>query len=148
MKRFISIIILSLTLIGTNSCSKKEGAQSLSKVSAPNWAVDTTGKYPLSMTAVVKVPVGIVVDISEADQIGAFCGDECRGLGSLIKTGTASVFFIMIHGTGLEQVPISFRYYSVKNSRMYDTAAFLDFEIDGNYGTIDAPEELDIKLRR
>jgi hypothetical protein len=97
------------------------------------------------MTAVVRVPVSIGADISETDQIGAFCGDECRGLGSLIKTGATSVFFIMIHGTGLEQTPISFRYYSSGNSRLYDTGPFLNFEIDGNYGTIYIPKVLDIK---
>lgn len=145
MKRFISIMILLLMLIGTDSCSKQDNSQSLSNVTAPNWEIDTTGKYPLSMTAVVKLPVSIAADISESDQIGAFCGDECRGLGSLIKTGTASVFFIMIHGTGLELVPISFRYYSSKNSRLYDTAPFLNFEIDGNYGTVDNPGVPDMK---
>lgn len=145
MKRFISIMILLLMLIGADSCSKQDNGQSLSNVSAPNWEIDTTGKYPLSMTAVVKLPVSIAADISESDQIGAFCGDECRGLGSLIKTGTASVFFIMIHGTGMEQTLISFKYYNFRDSHLYGTGAFLNFTVDGNYGTVDDPEVLNMK---
>lgn len=146
MKRFISIMILLLVLIGTDSCSKQDNNQSLSNVSAPNWEIDTTGKYPLSMTAVVKLPVSIAADVSESDQIGAFCGDECRGVGTFIETSTTSVFFIMIHGTAADQSKkISFKYYSSQNSYLYSTDAFLNFTVDGNYGTVDEPEVLDMK---
>ena len=145
MKKFVSITTLLLILTGFSSCGKHNDNQSLSKVPAPKWEIDTTGKYPLSMTAVVKLPVGIAANISEGDKIGAFCGDECRGLGSLIKTGATSVFFVLIHGTGMEQTRISFRYYSSQNSYLYSTDAFLDFKTDGNYGTIDGPEVLNVK---
>ena len=97
------------------------------------------------MTAVVRVPPGITPDISETDKIGAFSGDECRGLGTLVGTGPTSVFFILIHGIASEQSKISFKYYSSQNSHIYSTNAFLDFIVDGNYGTVDHPEVLDMK---
>lgn len=145
MKKNISVVTMLLILIGFSSCGKHDDNPGLPRVPAPNWELDTTGKYPLTMTAVVKMPVGIAADISETDMIGAFCGDECRGLGSLIETGTTSVFFVLIHGTGTEQPRISFRYYSSHNSYLYSTNAFLYFKIDGNYGTINGPEVLDVK---
>lgn len=145
MKKYISVITLLLILIGYSSCGKHDGIDSIPQVAAPDWTVDTTGKYPLSMTAVVQVPSDTRADISEADKIGAFSGDECRGLGTLIGTGPTSVFFIMIHGTAAEQSKISFKYYSSQKSYLYSTDAFLDFNIDGNYGTIDGPEVLDVK---
>ena len=145
MKNYISVILLLLVITGFCSCKKHDGTDSMPEVPAPDWTVDTTGKYPLSMTVVVQVPPGITPDISEADKIGAFSGDECRGVGTLIETGTTSVFFIMIHGTATEQNKISFKYYSSQNAHVYSTNAFLDFIVDGNYGTVDDPEVLDMK---
>ena len=132
-------------LIGFSSCKKQDGTDSPPQVPAPDWTVDTTGKYPLSMTAVVQVPPGITPDISETDKIGAFFEDECRGLGTLVGTGTTSVFFILIHGIASEQSKISFKYYNSENRHIYSTNAFLDFTVDENYGTVDSPEVLNMK---
>jgi hypothetical protein len=145
MKKYISVIILLLILTGFGSCNKHDGTDSLPQVPAPDWTVDTTGKYPLSMTAVIQVPQSIMPDISETDIIGAFSGDECRGLGTLVGTGTTSVFFILIHGIASEQSKFSFKYYSSQNPHIYSTNAFLDFIVDGNYGTVDNPEVPDMK---
>lgn len=144
MKRYISVIALLLILIKFSGCKKEDGTEEAPPPTA-DWTVDTTGKYPLSMTAVVQVPPGIRPDVSETDKIGAFSGDECRGLGTLIRTGTTPVFFLMIHGTGTEQTKINFKYYSSQNSHLYSTTAFLDFAVDGNYGTVDNPKVLDME---
>jgi len=145
MKKYISVIALLLLLVGFSSCKKQGGTEEKAPPPAPDWTVDSTGKYPLSMTAVVQLPPGIIANISETDKIGAFLGNECRGLGSFIRTGPTSVFFIMIHGTDAEQSKISFKYHSSQNSNLYSTTSFLNFTVDGNYGTIVAPKVLDLE---
>ncbi|MEO9003945.1 MAG: hypothetical protein ABI288_04375 [Ginsengibacter sp.] len=145
MKKYILVIILLLILTGFGSCKKHNDTDSLTQVPAPDWTMDTTGKYPLSMTAVVQVSPDITPDVSETDKIGAFSGDECRGIGTLVGTGNTSVFFILIHGIASEQSKISFKYYSSQSPHIYRTNAFLDFIVDGNYGTVDNPEVPDMK---
>jgi hypothetical protein len=146
MKKSFSVIALLLVLIGYSSCKKQEGMEEKPPLPALIWTVDSTGKYPLSMTAVVKLPPDIINMVSETDKIGAFIGDECRGLGTLVRTGTTSVFFIMIHGDAAEQSKISFKYNSSKNPSYYTTYPFLNFTVDGNYGTVDDPKVLEMEL--
>ncbi|HVX00415.1 MAG TPA: hypothetical protein VHA52_08280, partial [Candidatus Babeliaceae bacterium] len=62
-----------------------------------------------------------------------------------VHNGTISAFFILIHGTAAEQSKISFKYYTSWKSNLYQTDAFLDFSVDGNYGTADGPQVLDLK---
>lgn len=136
------ILIGMLLFIGMAGCKKHD---TLPKIPAPVWTVDNTGKYPESMTAVVQVPDKLKPYITKTDQIGAFVGEECRGTGTWVHNGAISAFFILIHGTAAEQSKISFKYYTSWKSNLYQTDAFLDFSVDGNYGTADGPQVLDLK---
>lgn len=113
--------------------------------SRPQWTVDTTGKYPVTMTAVVELPLPMQYYVQSTDEIGAFIGNECRGVGTFVRSDTSKVFFIMIHGTASEQAKISFKYYSTWTSYLYNTDAFLNFTMDGNFGTVDAPAILNLR---
>lgn len=140
------IMLLSvILLIGMTGCKKHH---TLPRVPSPTWTVDNTGKYPVSMTAVVQVPEDLRTYLQESDKIGAFVGDECRGTGTWIHTGNVSAFFILIHGTSSEQSKIRFKYYFSWKSNLYETAPFLDFTVDGNFGSVDAPQILDLKPRK
>lgn len=142
MKKYYIVIGCVILLACAMSCKK---SHRLPKVPSPNWTVEDMGKYPASMTAVVQVPESLQKHIQNDDKIAAFIGEECRGTGALVTTGSVSAFFILIHGTSSEQSKISFKYYTAGRSNMYETAATLDFTVDGNYGTADVPEILDLK---
>lgn len=151
MKKDISHITLLLALMavlitaGISSCSKDRDS-GYAKVPAPDWKEDMTGKYPASMTAVVQLPENLLPASQVEDKLAAFIKDECRGTGVMVKVNdTTSVFYVMIHGTAAEQTKISFKYYSKKDSYLYTTNDFLDFSIDGNYGTVDEPAILDLQ---
>lgn len=143
MRKYKSVIFLLLVVIGWSSCKKED---SIPQSPPPNWTVDSVGKYPLSMTAIVKVSKDITPEISESDEMGAFLGEECRGTGTFIETDSTFVFFIMIHGTVADQgKKMSFKYYNSQKSWLYGTEAFLNFTTDGSYGTVDNPEVLKMK---
>ena len=92
-----------------------------------------------------EVPENLQPYIQQADKIGAFIGEECRGLGTLVKIDSASaVFFVLIQGAVTERSKISFKYYSSLKSNMYATTPFLEFIVDGNYGTADVPKILNL----
>jgi hypothetical protein len=136
-------IILSIS-VAISSCRKDKGA-----TAPPDWKEDATGKYPVSMTAVVQLPQKLVSNIHPADKIAAFINDECRGVGVQVNIrDSVPVFYIMIHGTSSEQQKIGFKYYSARNSYLYTTNYFLDFAPDDNYGTIDKPAMLDLKISK
>lgn len=137
---FIVVIILSISLV-TSSCSKDNGI-----TSPPDWKEDTTGKYPVSMTAVVQLPQHLANNIHPEDKVAAFINNECRGIGVQLNIpDSVPVFYVMIHGTSAEQQKVAFKYYSKRISYLFTTNYFLDFIPDGNYGTIDKPAMLSLK---
>ena len=99
------------------------------------------------MTAVVTLPDNIKGKQQSGDKMGAFINNECRGTATLVNvSSTNAVFFVMIHGTSSEVGKIQFKYYSAATEYMYETFEFLDFKMDGNYGTADTPATLDLHV--
>lgn len=135
------ILLLLIVTINTSSCKK---SNSQPTVSPPSWSVDTSGKYPATMTAVLEAPPNMEASVADADKLGAFVGNECRGLGEIVTVNNKKIFFVMIRGTAAEQSMISFQYYQSLNSHLFKTNALLNFTVDGNYGTVDNPEVLDL----
>lgn len=142
MKNCFILLVLGTLLTGVIGCGKKHHA--LPKFPAPTWTVDETGKYPATMTAVVLVPLTLQPYVMKTDQLAAFVGEECRGTATLIRSGSVSAFFILIHGTPSEEVKLSFKYYSGWKSTLYTTGSFLKFTVDGSYGSADGPQVLDM----
>lgn len=150
MKKYFSIIAMSFLVVIGSSCKKDHNNQQppeevFTKFPAPTWKEDQTGKYPLSMTAVVAIPEKLRPSMQPGDIMGAFVKEECRGIGTMVKiNGALSVFYILIHGTASEQSKIKFSYYSKGSSYMYTTPEILDYSVDSNYGTPDAPQVLNL----
>jgi hypothetical protein len=137
----LSLVVIALSIsVAISGCRKDKGA-----TPPPDWKEDTTGKYPISMTAVVQLPQKLVSNIHPADKVAAFINDECRGIGVQVNVpDSVPVFYIMVHGTSSEQQKIAFKYYSARNSYLFTTNYFLDFVPDGNYGIIDKPAMLNL----
>lgn len=142
MKKHISIIALLFTITVFSGCKKKHV---IPVVPAPHWTVTAPGKFPASMTAVVQVPESLAPYVQSTDEMAAFSNGECRGTGVLVKGKSVLAFFVLIHGVDSVQDNISFEYYNAWYEHLYKTNDFLLFTADGNYGTVDSPEVLDLK---
>lgn len=142
----LSLVVIALSIsVAISSCSKDKQRT----VPVPDWKADTTGKYPASMTSVVQLPDGFIINRQPSDKIATFINGECRGIGIEVNIpDSLSVFYVMIRGTSSEQQKISFQYYSAMTSVLYTTGDFLNFVPDGNYGTIDKPARLDLKISK
>ena len=136
IKYFAALLLLPVCL---GSCQKEEEVYPV--YPAPAWQVDNA-KYSVNMTAVVVLPDNLLPYFQENDQVAAFVGDECRGIGELID----NAFFVTIKGTPEEDSKVFFQYYSTRNQYMYKTDATLSFEQDVIYGTADAPEVLTLNI--
>ncbi|MCP9610486.1 hypothetical protein [Coprobacter tertius] len=131
-------LTLFLFILGLNSCQKEEVYKTFPP---PVWQVEDT-KYSVNMTAVVVLPPNMQALYQKNDQIAAFVNDECRGIGQFVD----NAFFITIKGLPEEISKVSFKYYNNQNQYMYSTDAFLSFEQDAIFGTIDAPEILTLNI--
>lgn len=145
MRKYVVIIGLFFVFCLLEGCSKKDNTMSYPTFSSPDWIIDASGKYPVSMTAVVSLPDNLRSSLQSGDKLGAFVNDECRGLGVIVNVNNTSVFYVLVHGTAAEQSRIMFKYYNVKTSYMYMTSDFLTFTVDENYGTADSPQVLDLQ---
>lgn len=124
MRNILSLILLLLCL----------------DVKANYWTPDPY-KYANNMTVVGVVRFNDVEQRSEYLELGAFCGDECRGsiMAQYDNVSDTYVFYLMIYGEGNDE--ISFRCYDhridMKLDMIQDT--FVDFSANAMIGNIFEP---------
>lgn len=141
------LYILLPLLLTTGGC-KKHKNEALPRFPPPSWADETAGKYPGSMTVVLQLPNPLQAGYQEKDELAAFIGEECRGVGEPVEVNGVRLFYMLIHGVAPEDEGIIFRYYSAGDSRRYATDNPLEFEADGIYGTADQPKMLVLRAER
>ena len=90
--------------------------------------------------AVLRLPDNLAPYVAAGDELAAFIGDECRGVGQQVD----GLWYVMLKGTPDEQGMVSIRYYSAANRYLYRTAEGFEFESDGVYGTADNPVTLSL----
>lgn len=143
-KLFLLLAIAVCSILG--SCSKNSDGpddnndNTQKQYPAPNWQVSDASSLAYSMTAVIAVSDSLKQMVSKGDELAAFIGDECRGIGVYMERDSAGpVFFVLIKGAADESGSLSFKYYNQQSRYMYSTGNILNFEIDDNYGTVDDP---------
>jgi hypothetical protein len=141
--RIIFAIYFSFLILGCNP--DKDVFQISQK---PDWTVQTPETYPYSLTAVVCLPEVFNTHAQDNDLLSAFIGDDCRGIGNLVKSedGSKRVYFITVRASATENGNITFRYYNDRLSLLYQAKTTVAFQIDGIYGNYDNPIELDLEL--
>lgn len=107
---------------------------------APQWTEPGSGIYQFSMTAIVRLSDYLETYADPADQMAAFIGDDCRGKAEVEYNGDQKLFFIYIKGDNAEATPVTLKYYSAKNKKMYTCNGLFEFEQNANYGTAESPE--------
>lgn len=104
----------------------------------PTWTVPDMHIYPASMTAIIRMSDYIQPSISSADLLGAFIGEECRGIASY-RNG---IYLIQIKGDPSEMRNVEFRYYCDATKELFISADKIAFESDITLGTVDNPKTL------
>ena len=91
-------------------------------------------KYPTDLTAYIQLPGSISAYSSNADELAAFCGDECRGSGTLVD----NVWCIRIWGNVGDNITLRFYCYE-PNRYMYHSIETIVLKDDEHLGTFDDP---------
>ena len=120
----------------------------------PNWDCDGDGvfdnlnAYESSGSITVAVFINDVnAGVSEGDMLGAFVGDELRGVGVSTSVpfgpyaGTYQ-FLTLIYSNEVSTETITFKFYDIETDAVYDIAETIDYIADMTLGNIVSPEIL------
>lgn len=104
------------------------------------WSYDIH-KYPDVTTIIAK----LYMTDEPAEQgrytVGAFCGDECRGIGTIV----GEKLFITVHGTVKENETITFRAYDETSGETLTVSETIVFQ-GQSLGNLDSPMQLHAQL--
>ena len=119
----------------SNSANAK-GAMSYSRP----WDYNAHG-YPDNTTLIGQLYANGVQTLEGTYTVGAFCGDECRGIGKYMD----NILFIVIHGTIANNESINFRAYENATGKEYSINESIVFK-GQQEGTFNAPYRLNVSL--
>ena len=141
----ITFLFLATTVIFTY-CS--EDTETYPKHPVPEWNIASPELLPNSFTAIIAVPGNINLYATDNDKVAAFLNDQCRGVGTLVRTDSNDkrVYYLTIRANDDENGNIIFRYYNSRLSYLYQAKQMVPFETDGTFGTYDSPEILELEL--
>lgn len=127
--QLITVILLFLTF---SSC-EKEPVYNLYE--NPHWNITSYEGLSESCTIVMDLPANLKPYQDSSDMVGAFIGDECRG----VSTQQDGLFYIMVIGASDEADNITLKYWSARNKYMYKINEVIPFEINKTLGSTDEP---------
>ncbi len=119
----------------------KAGAH-LDTGSRPDWRL-TEGRQ-FNMTIVARVSIDDAVVDTEGGVVGAFVGDELRGVGEVqyVYGLGEHVAFVMVHSNSVAGEEVTFRYYDAGTDAVLDVLETLSFEADLSLGSLHEPMAL------
>jgi len=117
---------------------EKPAAQSIE--GAPAWFIDPHA-YQNNMTVTAVLRIDGKESIDENDIVGAFVGDECRGVARPIYVEGIRRYeaFLMVHSNAVGGEKVNLRAFDADGGVIYDVTETLTFEADKVQGTVGAP---------
>lgn len=107
--------------------------------------IDHQSHHPLRMEAYVALPDDLAPYASADDVFGAFVGDDCRGLATVVSDSRGAItFHIIIFGSITNDEYITFRYYSAARQALYVSRSSTPFAADTRLGSADAHHVVDL----
>lgn len=106
---------------------------------APRWQAADDGTLQYSMTAVLRLSDFLRAWEHPDDRLAAFVDNECRGVATAEGTDGAKLYFLYIKGNNGDN-PVTLRYYSAANRRIYELPHVYDFFQNEEHGTASSPE--------
>lgn len=117
-------------------------ASGIAKAQEPHWTCDERS-YEYSMTLYVSASL-YHNEITEFDnyEIGAFCGEECRGLLSKQKTGDIEYGYLRVRSNMMNGESITFKLYDKQNEKVIPCNNIVPFVANDRKGYPSEPYKL------
>jgi hypothetical protein len=103
-----------------------------STLSPPNWIPVSNQQYNMSVIGLLKIDG--ITSSNPNDIVGAFVGQECRGI---ISPGFNNLLFLTITSNSQSGELVTFKVYDSSRDRVYDIADLLKFVNQAETGTLD-----------
>ncbi|MCF7918324.1 MAG: tandem-95 repeat protein [Candidatus Cloacimonetes bacterium] len=100
----------------------------------PDWNVIAPA-YEFNANVIAAVQVNYVPENGAGNVLGAFFGDECRGVATPIMVNGNAVFFMTVYANQSGEV-LSFRYYQAENDLILDIDETIIFQSNEVYGAV------------
>jgi hypothetical protein len=109
----------------------------------PHWTVENGGTYSLTMGLTGVILIDGVEQYSDQLEVGAFCGDECRGsaIATLFPVTQRYIVQLSIDGESGHEFTFKLYDHDLGQELNYSVSNPVSFSNDG-YGTLIAPYEL------
>jgi len=117
-----------------------EPAGLMAQSRATTWEVNPN-EFEHSMTLIGMVEADEANILQAGDEIGVFHEDEVRGTTTTLYIEALDIhlFFLTIY-SNTEGEALHFKYVNTENGTTHDLSEILNFEINANVGTVDAPQ--------
>ncbi len=110
---------------------------------APSWSVNSSEfEYTMTITAQVKIngePFG-----APADMLGAFVGDQCRGVAyaTMVEGYSYPFFFLTVFGNSIFGDTVRFQVFDANSGVVSPLLSLVVFNDGANMGTVSNPKVL------
>jgi len=106
----------------------------------PGWSLDPTA-YQRSMAVTAVVEIDGVELRKDATVVGAFVGDECRGIAELRPVAAFDRYeaFLLVHSNEASGESIFFKVFDATDETVLEITETLAFEVDASYGSVVEP---------
>ena len=107
------------------------------------WSVNAKA-YQYNMTMVVMAQINGATSQNHNDILGAFVGDECRGVAQPIQIPQTnqSLYFLIVYSNQLSDETLTFKVLDADAGKTYAADDVIIFTTDASHGTVQAPFEL------
>ena len=112
-------------------------------VPPPNWAIDPDD-FEFSMNAVIRVTYNSVPSNAAGNIVGAFVGNELRGVASPVIIGGNAYFFLTIHSNQYFGEKVRFKAYYAPEDAVYATFEQVTFIHNKSIGDSELPYWINI----
>jgi hypothetical protein len=105
----------------------------------PGWVKPNAASFSYNATCITVVFVDDIRAQNPDDLVAFFVGDEIRGLGKSISTGSGNyVHFITLY-SNVATEPMSVKFYNKITNTVYESGINIIFKVQAKLGTVDNP---------
>jgi ribosomal protein L33 len=92
------------------------------------------------MTYIAQVIINTTIQpIVEGDELAAFIGNQCRGVATIVSNDNKTYFYLLIYGNQNDTEKLSFKYYCMQKSRIFETIPIDTYFPNQTVGSLDTP---------
>ncbi|MEO6040125.1 MAG: hypothetical protein ABIQ93_17055, partial [Saprospiraceae bacterium] len=139
----IQACMMALLLLAGQQLSASPTNINEGRTSPPNWSV-TPDSYEFNMNAVIRVNFNGVASNATGNLVGAFVGNELRGVAAPVIIGGNAYFFLTIYAHEYTGETVHFKVYYAPNDAVYATPESVVFIHNLSIGNSAAPFFLNI----